>query len=106
MYCDPGSGMKSLIAVPDGDYYVVIGKNDKNTNLPVIKLDKVKDKYYGYVHIVLKQRIPSFSVFLTDGKYIIKTSKDYSNLSVKDVEEGKMKFTFDNTYHYCQGDQN
>lgn len=106
IYCDPGTGMKSLIAVPDGDYYVVLGKNANNTGLPVIKLDKVDDKYYGYVHVVLKQRIPSFSVFLTDGNYVIKTDKNYSALSISDVEEGKMDFTFDSNYHYCQGDQN
>ena len=104
LVCEHGSGFKSLIGIPDDDYYVMLGKNNTQNGIPSVNLDKIDGKYYGYVHIVLKQRIPSYSVILTDGTYTIKSDKNYSAVTIKDVEEGKMDFTFDSNYHYCKAD--
>ena len=42
IFCDTGDGnYKPTIAIGRGDYYVLVGNNDVNTNLPVVKLDKV-----------------------------------------------------------------
>ncbi len=104
LFCDHGSGYRSLIATPDDDYYVIIGKNPTENGVPVLTLEKVNEKYTGYVHITLKKRIPSYSVILTDGTYTIKTDKNYSNLSIDDVKEGEIEFNFDSSHHYCKPD--
>ena len=105
IYCDAGNGLyKSTIAIPHAEYYVVVGKNDVNPNLPVIKLNKVKEQYYGYVKINYSGISPEFSVFLTDGKYSITSGSGYSNIASKDVKKEKLSFTFDSSYHYCKSD--
>lgn len=106
IYCDNGTGTyKPTVAIAHSTYYAVVGKNEDNTSLPVIKLDKVDDKYSGYVKIDFTNLTPQFSVFLTDGTYSISTDTNYSLLSVKDVKKKKLDFTFDSSYMYCQGDQ-
>ena len=105
IYCDNGTGTyKATYAIAHSTYYAVVGKSTVNTALPVIKLDKVNDKYYGYVKIDFSSINPQFSVFLTDGKYSIASDTNYSMLAVKDVKEKKLDFTFDSSYHYCKGD--
>ncbi len=104
VYCDPGGGMKSLVAVPDGDYYIILGNKKKDSGLPVFALEKIDNKYYGYIHVTLTQRIPTYNVILTDGKYTVKSNKNYSLLNMDVVSDDKIDFSYDNTYHYCQVD--
>jgi hypothetical protein len=105
IFCDTGGGnYKPTIAIGRGDYYVLVGNNDVNTNLPVVKLDKVNDKYHGYVKIDYTDAAPKYSVFLTDDTYSVMKDDSYSTLSKKDVKKEKLSFTFDSSYHYCKGD--
>lgn len=107
LYCETATGnFRSIIALPQEDYYVVVGKNtSNNSTLPVIKLDKVDDKYYGYVKIGYHGTTPEYSVFLTDGTNSVMSDQAYSTLKVKDVKQEKLSFTFDSNYHYCKGDK-
>lgn len=106
IYCENGTNnYRSIVALPHGEYYAVIGKSEVNPNLPVIKIDKVKDNYYGYVKIDYTNVTPEYSVFLTDGTYSVNSNNPYSSLTKKDVKEEKLSFTYDSSYHYCKGDQ-
>ena len=104
IYCDDGSGSyKSNIAIPHKVYYVVVGKND-NANVPRYSLNKVDDKYFGYVKVDFSTENPEFSVFLSDGEYSINSDTNYSSLKTTDVEKTKLSFTFDSSYNYCKVD--
>ncbi len=106
IFCNGGDGNYSpTVSLSHQEYYAIVGKNTSNNDtLPVIDLDKVDDKYYGYVKIDYNDVTPKYSVFLTDGKYSVNSTNSYSSLTKKDVKEKKLSFTFDSSYHYCKGD--
>ncbi len=94
--------MKPSIQVPQGVYYAVLGKNAFGTTAPVIKLNKHKDDFYGYVKIDYSDIRPQFQVFLTDGTYSIFGVDGAANLTKDDVKKEKLTFTFDSSYKYCK----
>ncbi len=105
IYCELGDkNYKSIVAIPHGIYYILVGNNKDNESLPVVKLDKVEDRYHGYVKIDYSDAAPKYSVFLSDDTYSVMKDDSYSTLTKKDVKKEKLSFTFDSTYHYCKSD--